>query len=162
MNGAQNTDASLSGLVPRPALSGSPHGPATGFMHPDEVAGDLRLTPAEKREILAAWASDAHAVPDAPALRRLDNGAVVRVDDVLRALGSLDAGADARRTAPGPARPFARLRARLPARLRSALRRSWSDDDDDDPPPCPATVVGPVSGPLAGGEAVEAGLALAA
>ena len=123
------------------------------------MVGDPRLTRAEKREILASWASDVHAVADAPALRQLDNAAVVRVDDVLRALKSLDEKPG--QTAPDLFRQLESLRRRVPARLKSALRRSWSDDDDD-PPPCPALVGGPFGGPLSGGETADPGLAFAA
>ncbi len=63
---------------------------AKNFFHPDEVVEDLLLTRTEKREILASWASDLHAVPDAPALRQLENGAVIRLDAILTALQSLD------------------------------------------------------------------------
>ncbi len=130
-------------------------------MHPNEVASDPQLTQAEKREVLASWASDVRAVPDAPALRQLDNGAVVRVDDILRALKSLNDGAGPEQTTFGPFRPFAGLRIRFPTRLKSALRRSWSDDDDD-PPPCPAMIGGPLGGPLSNGETADLDLALAA
>ena len=38
----------------------------TDYMSVAEVVSDPRLTEAEKRALLAAWASDVHAVPDAP------------------------------------------------------------------------------------------------
>lgn len=134
---------------------------AASFMHPDEVIGDPWLTRAEKRELLASWASDFRAVPDAPALRQLDNGAVMRVDDVLRALKTLHDSAGPEITTPNPFWPFAGLRRRVPTRLKSALWRSRPDDDDD-PPPCPAMIAGPLRGPLSGGETADLGLALAA
>lgn len=92
MNGTQITGTSFFNDISRPELTPAenPRRPATGLMHPNKVASDLWLTQAEKREILASWASDVRAVPDAPALRQLDNGAVVRIDDVLRALKSLN------------------------------------------------------------------------
>lgn len=141
-------------------LAESPRRLATGFMHPDEVVGDLWLTHAEKRELLASWASDARAVPDAPALRQLDNGAVVRVDDVLRALKSINEGEVSEHTTFDPRRSLTDLRTRLPLRLRLPPRRGWPDDDDD-PPPCPATIAGPLGGPLFGGVTADSGLALA-
>ena len=141
-------DTSQSGFESLPSL-------AAGLMHPGEVAADPRLTPAQKRAVLASWASDVRAVPNAPALRQLDNGAVVRIDDVLQALRSLDEPVV-------PLRPFARLCSRVPARLQFALRRGWPDDDDDDPPPCPVMAAGPFRGPLSGGETVDPGLVLAA
>lgn len=163
MNGTQTAGNSFLNDMSGPefALDGSLRCLATDFMHPNEVVGDLRLTQAEKREILASWASDVRAVPDAPALRQLDNGAVVRVDDVLRALKLLNNARDLERTTFDPSRPFAGLRVRLPTRLRSPLRRGRPDDDDD-PPPCPATIAGPFRGPLSGGETVDLGLAVAA
>ena len=44
----------------------------------------------EKKAVLASWISDARAVESAPSLRRLDSGAVVEVDAILRALVLLD------------------------------------------------------------------------
>jgi len=55
-----------------------------------EVLNDASMTNAEKRETLASWASDARALNDLPALRRLDNGAVIRLEDILKALRKLD------------------------------------------------------------------------
>ena len=74
----------------------------TTFTHPDDVLHDSRLSVGRKRAILAEWASDAHAVPDLPALRQIDSGAIVKVDTVLAALCALDAPRQAgmlRRTA---------------------------------------------------------------
>src|ERR1700691_1184280 len=67
------------------------------YIHPDDVASDPELTLAEKRAALASWISDARAVENAPSLRRLDNGAVVEVDAILRALVLLDDLAPGRR-----------------------------------------------------------------
>lgn len=156
MNGTQTTESSFFNDISRPKLAPaeSPRRPATGFMHPDEVVSDLRLTQAEKREILASWASDVHAVPDAPALRQLDNGAVVRIDDILRALKSVSDSEDSEQTTFDSS-----PRIRSPLWLRLPLRQGWPDDDD--PPPCPAMIVGPLGGPLSGGETADPGLALA-
>jgi len=162
MNGTQTTSTSFFNDIPHPELAPaeSPRRLATSFVHPDEVVSGFRLTQAEKREILASWASDVRAVPDAPALRQLDNGAIVRVHDALRALKSLNNGENPEHTTFDPFRTFAGLRIRLPTRLKSVLRRSWPDDDVSSP--CPAMIVGPLGGPLSGGEAVDLGLALAA
>lgn len=162
MNGTETTDIDLFNDIScvEPALTERSRRFAAGLMHPEDVVGDLRLTQAEKREILASWASDVRAVPDAPVLRQLDNGAVVRVDDVLRALKSLDDGEDPAGATFASFRTFAGLRTRFPARLRSVLRRNPSDDDDD-PPPCPAAIIRPLRGPLSGGGTVDVGLALA-
>ena len=146
---------------PEPAPAESLRSTEFSFMHPDDVVSDRRLTHAEKREILASWASDVHAIPNAPALRQLDNGAVVRIDDVLRALNSLGEGNASEPTVFDPVRSFAALHFRPPRQLRSALQRN-SSDDDEDPPPCPAMVAKPPSGPESGGAAAELGLALAA
>ncbi len=109
MNRTQRTDSSsfdkTSHLEPAPTVS--VHRLTAGFMHPDQVIGDPQLTQAEKREVLASWASDARAVPGAAALRQLDNGAVVRVGDVLRALKSLDESENLGQEMPGKFRPFA-------------------------------------------------------
>ena len=132
-------------------------------MHPDQVAADPRMTLADKRALLASWASDARALAGAPALRQLDNGAVVRVADILRVLNTLDddgaqQDGEGQPAAPGTLRQLVRLR----RRLKSALRRTSSDDDDDDPPPCPALVRLPLGGPLSGGATAVAAPALAA
>src|SRR3954464_15822116 len=57
---------------------------------PTSVVLDPTMTVDEKRSLLASWASDARAVPDHPALRRLDNGGLVEIDDILGALKQLD------------------------------------------------------------------------
>jgi len=135
----------------------------TVLMHPDDVVSDSRLTRAQKREILASWASDARAVNDVPALRQLDNGAVVRVDEVLRALHALDDGAKPIPNIPWLGRPLhQRQRMRSVSWSKIASRRSRPGDDDDDPPPCPAIIARPPHGPLSGGESVDPILAMAA
>jgi hypothetical protein len=83
-------------LVLAPSRSGALH------THPDDVASDPELTFAEKRAVLASWISDSRAVENAPPLRRLDSGAVVEVDVILRALvpstnDSPDAGMSVKR-----------------------------------------------------------------
>ena len=69
--------------------SAAPCGAAI-YTHPSDVASDPKLTTAEKKAVLASWISDARAVENAPSLRRLDSGAVVEVDAILRALVLLD------------------------------------------------------------------------
>ena len=64
--------------------------PTPNFHHPSEVFGDPGLTVAERRAILADWASDARAVENAPWLRQLENGARIPVSEILGALRSLD------------------------------------------------------------------------
>jgi hypothetical protein len=112
------------------------------YLHPEDVVSDRRIDAAEKRAILASWVSDAHAVTNVPALRQLDNGAIVHLDDVYRALRSLDGEDDA----PGiiaPPRLGSRWRRRERASVARWLRGSprWHrrDNGDEDPPPSPAS-----------------------
>ena len=65
--------------------------PAVGFHSPFDVLKDPLLESAEKRAILASWASDASAVENHPALRwLLGTDEPVPLDDVLEALRRLD------------------------------------------------------------------------
>jgi hypothetical protein len=84
--------------------------PGSVFDHPRDVLADATLSRAEKRAILASWASDAAAVTSCPALRELPGTKTpVSIDDILEALSSLD---HSPRTPPGG----------KPARLKSAER----------------------------------------
>jgi hypothetical protein len=61
------------------------------FHHPRDVANHPQLEPEVKRAILASWASDAAAVKNRPALRRLPKSRrTASVDDVMSALKALD------------------------------------------------------------------------
>jgi hypothetical protein len=100
---------------------------------------DNTLSDAEKRDILASWASDKRAVADQPSLRALDDGTIVFVDDIMDALRSLDQGT----IRVMPSGPLTRLKS--PTRRRPSASARWvrmlqrrRRDDDDDPPPCPA------------------------
>ncbi len=105
--------------------------------HPKAVVRDATMTTDEKRSVLASWASDERAVPDHPSLRRLDNGCLVGIDDVLAALKRLDQMADR----PNPDELGKRSYLRRHWRTLSRLRRRHRDNGDDDPPsPTPATV----------------------
>jgi len=64
-------------------------GDLLGYYRPQAVLDDPTLTVARKRELLAHWASDIHAVAGAPALRSI-RGVTVAVDDIFAALRSLD------------------------------------------------------------------------
>jgi hypothetical protein len=65
--------------------------PARAFEHPMKVVDDPDLTLAEKRAILASWASDACAVEATPALRQPPGSPhKVEFDDVMDALRALD------------------------------------------------------------------------
>jgi hypothetical protein len=67
--------------------------PGTIFDHPRDVLAHPSLTPAEKRAILASWASDASAIASCPALRAPDGlKAPVTIDEILEALCDLDGG----------------------------------------------------------------------
>jgi len=100
---------------------------------PFGVVDDPNMSIAEKRALLADWASDRRAVLDHPALRRLDTGELVDIDAVLDALKRLDS-LEVHQQWPA-------LRRRPRDRQAKGGRVTWSfwkDDDDDDPPPCPA------------------------
>jgi len=61
------------------------------FHHPRDVANRPQLEPEVKRVILASWASDAAAVKNRPALRRLPKSRrVVPIDEIFGALKALD------------------------------------------------------------------------
>jgi hypothetical protein len=67
--------------------------PASVYDHPRDVLRDSNLSTAEKRAILASWASDAAAVASNPALREWPGARhAVSIDDVLEALTELDGG----------------------------------------------------------------------
>jgi hypothetical protein len=132
------------------------------FGRPDDVLKDRRLTPDQKRCLLASWASDANAVPHLPALRQLPDGSIVRVDEILDALKALDGAAEAGPRKAGHSLNWGQsIQRRLKARPRVWKRYGrWPWDDDDDPPPCPAfAALRPREGGGAG--AVEPELALA-
>jgi hypothetical protein len=58
--------------------------------NPFAVVRAAHLTTDEKRQLLSFWLSDIHAVPDHPALRRLEDGTVLHVDALRTALRALD------------------------------------------------------------------------
>ncbi|MBB4256049.1 hypothetical protein GGD64_000043 [Bradyrhizobium sp. CIR3A] len=65
--------------------------PGAVFSHPGEVVADPNLSLAEKRAILASWASDASAIASCPALRSPDGlTEPVHIDEILEALRALD------------------------------------------------------------------------
>jgi len=61
-----------------------------GFSRPRDIVQDPVLTLARKRQLLAYWASDIHAVQGAPALRAYAFGPTVLIDDIQSALCELD------------------------------------------------------------------------
>jgi hypothetical protein len=82
---------------------------------PQEHLG-TSLSAEERRQRLAHWMSDIHAVPDHPALRRLADGTLFHIDELTEALRALDE--PPKRTA--TIIPFSRARTK---------------DDDEDPTP---------------------------
>ena len=113
---------------------------------PQDVVHDRTMSTEDKRALLASWAADARAVPNCPALRRLDDGNLVLIDDVLDALKMLD-GEPSRSERPSDERA-ARLRRGHWSRLARQWRRHRDHDDDDDPPTAPASAwpFNPVAG----------------
>lgn len=84
--------------------------PGTVFAHPHDVVSHPTLSLAEKRSILASWASDASAIASCPSLRAPKGlKAPVTIDEILDALCTLD---DGPRNPPGG----------KPMRLRSVER----------------------------------------
>jgi hypothetical protein len=112
------------------------------FTHPDDVLHSRVLSLAEKRAVLAAWASDAHAVPNLPAMRQIDSGAIVSVDAIMAALSALDASVKSERPRPAVRSPWVRPRLAFMSRWRGSLR-GRDGDDDDEPPPCSAAALPP-------------------
>ena len=59
--------------------------PSRALRHPLDVVRDTDMTVAEKRSVLASWASDACAIESNPALRATATGNVVNYDDIIDA-----------------------------------------------------------------------------
>ncbi|RJT37606.1 hypothetical protein D3227_18485 [Mesorhizobium waimense] len=106
------------------------------YGHPEDVLHDQSISPAEKRALLASWASDARAVPGVPILRQLDDRSIVSLDEIMMALKALDG-----------ARQDQLVRRPHFDRRRKTRWTSWLPrrrrDDDDDPPPVPAYATPP-------------------
>lgn len=60
------------------------------YYRASDVLNDPRLTSDRKRALLAYWASDIHAVPNAPALRSYAGGVTETIDDLFAAMKTLD------------------------------------------------------------------------
>jgi len=117
------------------------------FNHPEQVVRDPVLAPEQKREILASWASDQHAVSDKPNLRQLNSGAVLEVKKILDALRVLD---NMERSLGQLHRPFGRRsgvrqsrRSVSPGWRSRKLGRDGQDGGDDDPPPVSTRAIPP-------------------
>ena len=132
-------DTNFSSLTALPSALPSFFGPELPYSGPKELLAASELSIGEKREILSSWASDARAVPDAPALRLLDNGQTVAIHDILEALKTLDdlelETDNTRLNELCPRSKRNSSRKWLPTVLRRQRR-----DDDEDPPPCPAVI----------------------
>lgn len=60
-----------------------------GYNRAQDIVEDPHLTVARKRELLAHWASDVHAVLGAPALRSV-RGITITIDSIHAAMRQLD------------------------------------------------------------------------
>ena len=61
-----------------------------GFARPRDIVHDPVLTNGRKRQLLAYWASDIHAVRSFPALRSYAFGTTVSIDEIRDAMDELD------------------------------------------------------------------------
>jgi hypothetical protein len=132
-------DTNFSSLTASRSVLPSFFGPDFPYAGPKELIAASELSIGEKREILSSWASDGRAVPDAPALRVLDNGQAVTIHDILEALKMLDAaGLETDNLRLKEFRP--RSKGNSSRRWLPTILRRHRRDDDDDPPPCPAVI----------------------
>lgn len=115
--------------------------------HPDQVVVEPALTEAEKRQLLAAWISDACSVENRPGLRRWVNGAVAKVEDLRKALAALDRH-EASTFLATISRPENRLRFRR-------RRRPGRGGSEGGAAPCLVPPRQPTGGPLHDGQALE-------
>jgi hypothetical protein len=97
--------------------------PSRAFHHPLDVVSDPDMRVAEKRSVLASWASDACAIESNPALRETASGSIVNYDDIIDALQSLDGGSSATAT-------YAYKRRQRRRRLTIWKDRGRSDNGD--------------------------------
>ena len=105
--------------------------PASAFAHPMDVVHDADLTLNEKRAILASWASDACAVEAAQDLRVSTSANVVRWDDIMDALRTLDKEPE---NYGNPLPNYKRVLARKDAGLLRARRFRWRNRNDQGAP----------------------------
>jgi hypothetical protein len=92
------------------------------------------MTIDEKQGLLASWASDARAVPNHPALRRLDDGRGVEIDDILDELKRVDGSLSSR----GSTREGEWYRPRCQVSPSRRASRDLNGPDDDPTTPAPA------------------------
>jgi len=105
--------------------------PANAFAHPMDVVRDEDLTLNEKRAILASWASDACAIEAAPDLRVNSSRSVVRWDDIMDALRTLDKETE---NYAKPLPHYKRVLARKDARLLGMRRPRGRNRNDQGAP----------------------------
>lgn len=105
--------------------------PANAFAHPMDVVRDEDLTLNEKRAILASWASDACAIEAAPDLRVNRSRSVVRWDDIMDALRTLDKETE---NYAKPLPHYKRVLARKDARLLGMRRPRGRNRNDQGAP----------------------------
>jgi hypothetical protein len=101
------------------------------------------MTREEKRALLASWASDARAVPGLPSMRRLEDGSLIDVEEILQALEALDAASDPEPLTTPLWRTPPQRRTRPSLRNWARIIRDRRRDDDDDPPPSPVMAAVP-------------------
>ncbi len=122
------------------------------WAHPSSVVENPELSVDEKKSLLASWASDANAIPNFPALRRLKSGEIVLLDEIFKALKKLDGITDA---PPFPKGQTSQGDVRVQRRKerRQAFRWRWWDrrNDDDSGPTAaaPAAPLPPIPSPEA-------------
>jgi hypothetical protein len=105
--------------------------PANAFAHPMDVVRDEDLTLNEKRAILASWASDTCAIEAAPDLRVNSSRSVVRWDDIMDALRTLDKETE---NYAKPLPHYKRVLARRDAGLLGMRRSRGRNRNDQDAP----------------------------
>jgi hypothetical protein len=98
--------------------------PAQAFTHPADVVNDRDLTLAEKRAILASWASDACAAEAVPVPHQPAGAPPVRFDDVVDALRMLE------RQIAVAYKPRPHYRRVLERRIPGVFGRKSPGDDD--------------------------------
>ena len=106
----------------------SDEGASSRLSRPADVLLDRCMPLEAKRALLAGWASDLRAVENRPALRELEDGTLLHIDDILDALKALDTS-----TEPTKGSDSVLAFPRSPSRFRSG----FGSNDDDDPPPRP-------------------------
>lgn len=114
----------------------------TDVRTPRDVLDHPTMSNEAKRTVLASWASDRHAVPSFPGVRRLEDGRLVSLAEILQALRALD----------GPSEPsqenVSSNLISLAEQRRQHRLKHWTrmrSPHDDDPPPRPAAASFPAT-----------------